>query len=208
MRKYLIKEIFGPTLQGEGSRAGSAVKFVRFSACNRWSGNEGDRSKSVCWFCDTDFRGGERLTADEVLARLDTLGDSKTVVISGGEATLQLDFAFLETLQRGGYRMHLETNGSREISDIEHYFEHITVSPKQSLTDTRITFAHDLKLLYPMVIDGVTPEYFESFPALNYFIQPVDGPDQSKNVALAVRYCLAHPKWRLSLQTHKILGVQ
>lgn len=210
MSSYLIKEVFGPTIQGEGSHSGTVVKFIRFSACNRWSGLLKDKPKAVCWFCDTDFRGGERLTAQDIVARLEALdgGRCKTVVLSGGEATLQLDAELLQLLRTHGYRMHLETNGSKDIAELADYFDHVTVSPKQSLAMTKLKRADDLKLLYPQVIDGVTPHEFAGYRAEMRFLQPVDGDSINENTKKAVDFCLHHPEWRISLQTHKILGVQ
>lgn len=208
MKTYAIKEIFGPTIQGEGSHAGTAVLFVRFAGCNRWSGRMEDRSKAVCWFCDTDFLGGERLSADQVVDKLKNLSPFvKTVVISGGEATLQLDLEFVKTLKQAGFSLHLETNGSKDIAELRSYFDHVTVSPKQAAEQTKIKDADDIKILYPPPIDGLHISQFESM-GKNLFLQPVDGPDLSANTDLAIAFCHAHPQWRVSIQLHKILGVQ
>lgn len=208
MKTYAIKEIFGPTIQGEGSHAGTAVLFVRFAGCNRWSGRMEDRSKAVCWFCDTDFFGGERLSADQVVDKLKNLSPFvKTVVISGGEATLQLDLEFVKTLKQAGFSLHLETNGSKDISELRSYFDHVTVSPKQAAEQTKIKDADDIKILYPPPIDGLRISQFESM-GKNLFLQPIDGPGLSANTDLAIAFCHAHPQWRVSIQLHKILGVQ
>lgn len=207
MKKYLIKDIFGPTIQGEGSFAGTVVKFVRFSSCNRWTGRERDRDKAVCWFCDTDFLGGRMMTASDVVVELAKIGPPKVVVLSGGEATLQLDHEILSELRLAGYQVHLETNGSNDISGLAHLIDHVVMSPKQTPENTKLARCDDLKVLYPPPIPGVSPEAFSAFNARSRFIQPVDGPDAKKNVDLSVSYCLEHPDWKLSLQNHKLLGV-
>ncbi|MCX7123415.1 MAG: 7-carboxy-7-deazaguanine synthase [Gammaproteobacteria bacterium] len=205
---YAIKEIFGPTIQGEGSQVGTVVKFLRFAGCNRWSGRAGDKAEAVCWFCDTDFLGGARLSIDEICQALDALGPCKNLVISGGEPTLQLDQPFLHALVQGGYRLHLETNGSKDLGDLSAYFSHITLSPKQSRADTLLTRCHDIKILYPSPIGTISPEAFQDFPADSYCLQPLDQPNKiAQNTTSALAYCLAHPQWKLSLQIHKILGV-
>ncbi len=208
MKTYAIKEIFGPTIQGEGSHAGTAVLFVRFAGCNRWSGRMEDQPKAICWFCDTDFVGGERLTALQVVEKLKNLSPFvKTIVVSGGEATLQLDLEFVETMKQHGFNLHLETNGSKDITVLRPYFDHVTVSPKQPASATKIKDADDMKILYPPPIEGLNVEDFESM-GKNLFLQPVDGPDLSANTDLAIAFCHAHPQWRVSIQLHKILGVQ
>ena len=206
--KYAVKEIFGPTIQGEGSYAGLPVMFIRFAGCNRWTGREEDRAKATCWFCDTDFYKGEQLTAADIIARLQDLEPVPNVVISGGEATLQLNAHLLQTLTDYGYKLHLETNGSTDISDFEHFFTHITMSPKQPPTKTKLKGANKVKILFPPPIADVTPAAFQSFNAKRLFLQPVDGPNLKQNTALAVQYCLRNPEWSLSVQLHKILEVK
>lgn len=208
MKKYLIKEVFGPTIQGEGTHTGTVVKFIRFSSCNRWSGRESDRAKSVCWFCDTDFRGGQMISVQDVLVELARLGPCRKVVISGGEATLQLDHEFLMNLKLAGYEIHLETNGSTDISDLAHLIDHVVMSPKQPLNETRLKRCDDLKVLYPEVIPGVSPLTFDAFPARFKYVQPVDGPKTEENTDLAVSFCLENPSWKLSVQSHKLLKVK
>lgn len=211
-KTYLIKSIFGPTIQGEGSHAGAVVSFIRFSGCNRWTGRPEDKPKpnTVCWFCDTDFLGGEKLTIDEIIKRLTSLAPPGIVVISGGEATLQIDKQLLEELNSFGFTLHLETNGSKDIGDLAKYFEHITVSPKQTLEKTHLKWAHDLKLLYPPPIEGLEPDKWTTFQTIRgNFLQPVDGPGVTvANTKMAVQYCLTNPDWRISVQVHKILGVE
>ena len=210
-KRYAVKEIFGPTLQGEGSQAGRPVFFLRLAGCNRWSGLEKDRAASICSFCDTNFRGGERLSAEEILTKLSNLESSvKDIVISGGEPALQLDEYLLSTLHhQGKYNLHLETNGSIDLSDLADFFTHITMSPKQSRGETTLKFCHDVKILYPFISPDITADQFSDFPADNFFIQPIaDGLDLNQsNIQEAVEFLYDHPKWRLSLQSHKILGI-
>lgn len=209
MKTYLIKEIFGPTLQGEATHSGTAVMFVRFSGCNKWTGHEKDRDKAICFFCDTDFANGQKMTAEEIKEELISKSNGVSdVVISGGEPTLQLDKGLLETLQNAGFVLHLETNGSKDISDIFDLFYHVTVSPKQSREQTKIKEAHDLKLLYPTQIPGTEPEAWEGFDCFQKWIQPVDSDHRTSNLDQAIDFVLKNPDWRLSLQTHKILGVK
>lgn len=209
MKTYMIKEIFGPTLQGEGSHAGRPVKFLRFAGCNKWSGREADRAKSVCWYCDTDFVGGSRISAAEIIYELEKLGPVKTVVISGGEPTLQLDVPLLEELRKFGYETHLETNGSNALGNRKSLINHITMSPKQEPELTKLEYCHDLKILFPYIRATITPEAFKYFFAENRFLQPVHSGDQYEaNLARAVETLYTLTGWRLSLQLHKILGVK
>ena len=208
MKNYRIKSIFGPTLQGEGSHAGTCVVFLRFSGCNRWSGLEKDREKSFCKFCDTDFRDGESLTIQQIVERLEALGGPKRVVLTGGEPTLQLDLEILSELKRICYETHLETNGSRPLGGLRHLLDHVTMSPKQSKDKTRLEECDDLKLLFPLEDPGVTPATFDSFPAKARFLQPVMDGNYESNLRSTISQIYKDPRWRLSLQTHKIAGVE
>lgn len=209
MSVYLIKNIFGPTLQGEGSHTGRVVKFLRFAGCNRWTGRPQDQAKSVCWFCDTDFYAGTKYTVPQICDALDALGDCKTVVVSGGEPTLQIDEALLHALTEHGYTLHLETNGSMALGPLHSYFEHISMSPKQSRAETQLEYCQDLKILYPAPIASVSPEAFQDFPAACYYVQPLDVQGKTaEHTKQAITFCLEHPNWKLSLQTHKITGVE
>jgi len=208
MKTYLIKKIFGPTIQGEGSKAGTAVKFIRFSGCNKWSGRDQDKAKSVCWYCDTDFYGGEKLTIEEIIEQLEALGPVKHVVLSGGEPMLQVDRALLNTLYSLNYRIHLETNGSKEVGDLFLYFHHITVSPKQGFNETAMLTATDLKVLFPFISSEITADSFKEFKAQNRFIQPLYTSRYDQNLLDAIEWVKNNQGWRLSLQTHKILGVE
>lgn len=204
MKKYKVKEIFGPTIQGEGSKAGTVVMFLRLSGCNRWSGRPEDKAESICNFCDTDFLGGTMMSAQEILKQLRAISnDVREVVISGGEPMLQLDVDLARTLWMNDYKIHLETNGSIEIPlELYTYMSHVTVSPKQHWVHTKQRFATDLKLLYPWVDHGVSDEGFKEFKAVNRFIQAVWG------IPGAVEKVLQTPGYRLSVQLHKVLGVQ
>lgn len=210
MKQYKVKEIFGPTLQGEGSQAGTVVMFLRMTGCNRWSGRADDKADSICSFCDTDFLGGEMKTAGQIVVQLNYLSlGVKHVVISGGEPLLQVDAALVKELITAGYKVHLETNGSIKIDDsFANLFHHITVSPKQPFSETKLQWAHDLKILYPWIGDGISPEGFSTFRCAHRFIQPQWQDVVRSNQAQAVNEVLQRPNYRLSLQLHKILGVQ
>jgi 7-carboxy-7-deazaguanine synthase len=208
---YTVKEIFY-TLQGEGANAGRAAVFCRFSGCNLWSGREEDRSRAVCQFCDTDFVGvgpdGGRFEKPDELAEAVTRawrGDDDTerfVVCTGGEPLLQLDGPLIEALQSRGFKVAIETNGTRRAPQT---IDWICVSPKAGAPLVQRS-GHELKLVYPQT--DAPPEDFETLPFDHFFLQPMDGPHTAENTSLAVDYCMAHPRWRLSVQTHKILGVR
>lgn len=149
------------------------------------------------------------MTEDEIANSLDALGDCRTVVISGGEPTIQLNDFLLVTLLNRGYRLHLETNGSRPLGTMARYFSHITCSPKQPLNETKIEYVHDLKLLYPPIHPEITVEKFDTFPTANKFLQPIEeGGDAIINAEKTIKKLFDFPQWRLSLQTHKLLGVE
>ena len=210
---YTVKEIF-LTLQGEGGQAGRAAVFCRFSGCNLWSGRESDRASAVCNFCDTDFvgtdgPGGGRFEtalalADAVAAAWKGRPDERSVpyvVCTGGEPLLQLDLAAVNALHLAGFEVGVETNGTQ---DAGMNLDWICVSPKAG-APLRLTYGAELKLVYPQ--EGAPPELFEDLGFSRLFLQPMDGPDRDKNTQLTVEYCLAHPQWRLSLQTHKYGGI-
>lgn len=204
MKKYKVKEIFGPTIQGEGSTLGQPVLFLRLSGCNRWSGRPEDKAKSICNFCDTDFLGGDMLTAEEIYSKLDSLSQTvSTVVISGGEPTLQIDKELLATLDRR-FKLHLETNGSRPLADLFMYFEHISMSPKQSLENTKLERADDIKLLYPWINSEINYDNFSEFPHRTTFIQPLWDSNKKETLELIFE----HPELKLSPQLHKYLELQ
>jgi 7-carboxy-7-deazaguanine synthase len=207
---YTVKEIFY-TLQGEGANSGKAAVFCRFSGCNLWSGREEDRSRAVCQFCDTDFVGvgpdGGKFAEASLLAEAISVawrGDSaeKLVVCTGGEPLLQIDDELVTAIHAAGFTMAVETNGTRNAPD---GIDWICVSPKAGAPLVQ-TSGSELKLVFPQ--PGAMPERFESLHFEQFFLQPMDGPRVSENTRLAIEYCMAHPRWRLSLQTHKTVGIR
>ena len=209
---YSVKEVFY-TLQGEGRHAGRPAVFCRFAGCNLWSGREQDRATAICQFCDTDFigingTGGGKFESAEDLAnaiaekwpRHNSTG-TEFVVCTGGEPLLQLDEALINALHARGFEIAVETNGTIVAPS---GLDWICVSPKQGSNLVQKT-GDELKLVFPQT--GVDPKSFEALSFRHFFLQPMDGPERATNTKLAVQYCLAHPVWRLSLQTHKILGI-
>ena len=210
---YLVKEIFY-TLQGEGTHTGRPAVFCRFAGCNLWTGREEHRNRAVCQFCDTDFvgtdgPGGGRFTAaadlaDAVAAKWGGKthpGARPYVVCTGGEPLLQLDAAAVEAFHRRGFVVGVETNGTRPAPP---GLDWICVSPKAGAAVV-LDRADELKLVFPQ--DGARPEHYEGLRIPRLLLQPMDGPDRERNTSEAIRYCLAHPQWKLSLQTHKYLGI-
>ena len=213
---YSVKEIFY-TLQGEGGQAGRAAVFCRFAGCNLWSGREVDRVKAVCQFCDTDFvgtdgdGGGKFETAEDLAAAIDKVwaGDRarahhsnrRFVVVTGGEPLLQLDSRLLAAIKALGFEVAVETNGTIAAPT---GIDWICVSPKAHAPIV-LTSGNELKLVFPQ--DDAKPEMFVTLQFDHFFLQPMDGPERQANTQQAVNYCKAHPRWRLSVQTHKILGI-
>ena len=207
---YSVKEIF-LTLQGEGGQAGRAAVFCRFAGCNLWSGREQDRAAAVCTFCDTDFVGTDGVgggkfdtaeaLADAVQVAWGPGAEARLVVCTGGEPLLQLDQPLIEALHALGFSVAVETNGTLPAPA---GLDWICVSPKAdaALAQTR---GQELKLVHPQA--GVDPARFEGLAFERFFLQPMDGPDLQANTRAAIAYCLAHPRWRLSVQTHKVLGI-
>ncbi len=229
---YTVKEIFY-TLQGEGAQTGRAAVFCRFSGCNLWSGREEDRSRAVCRFCDTDFVGtgpdggkfknakeladaidrcwaGEGRDASEGLSSPRSAGLSngsiglpkKYVVCTGGEPLLQVDEDLISELHQRGFEVAVETNGTRPAPLS---LDWVCVSPKEGAPLVQTT-GSELKLVYPQ--DNAPPEKFEQLDFRHFFLQPMDGPHTARNTELAIEYCLRHPRWRLSIQTHKLVGLR
>jgi len=207
---YSVKEMFY-TLQGEGARAGRPAVFVRFSGCNLWSGREQDRAQAVCQFCDTDFvgadgDGGGKFDSAEALARAAASlwpgGGAPYVVCTGGEPTLQLDAPLIDALHARGFEIAIETNG---VLPTPAGVDWICVSPKAGADLAQIT-GDELKLVYPQA--GAEPERYAALRFKHHFLQPMDNAARAENTRAAVAYCLAHPRWRLSLQTHKDLGLR
>lgn len=208
---YAVKEIF-MTLQGEGAQAGRAAVFCRFAGCNLWSGREQDRPGAVCRFCDTDFVGtdgtlGNRYADAEALA--DAIASQWTggeaeryTILTGGEPLLQVDQALIDALHRRGFAVGIETNGTQAAPD---GIDWICVSPKAG-TELKLRHGHELKLVYPQA--GAQPEDFDGLAFERFSLQPMDGPHAAANTARAIAYCMRHPQWRLSLQTHKMTGIR
>ncbi|MDZ4321536.1 MAG: 7-carboxy-7-deazaguanine synthase [Phenylobacterium sp.] len=207
---YSVKEIF-LTLQGEGGQAGRPAVFCRFAGCNLWSGREIDRAKAVCTFCDTDFvgmdgPGGGRFPdadalADAIAAAWSGGADNRLVVCTGGEPLLQLDAPLISALHARGFTIAVETNGTLAAPD---GVDWICVSPKAQAPVVQ-TSGQELKLVFPQT--GVDPARFAGLDFERFYLQPMDGPDRLANTEAAIAYCLAHPQWRLSVQTHKYLGI-
>ncbi len=210
---YSVKEIFY-TLQGEGANAGRAAVFCRFAGCNLWTGRESDRARAVCRFCDTEFvgtdgPGGGRFAtpdalADAVQAAWPSPADpsaKRLVVCTGGEPLLQLDDAAIRALHARGFEVAVETNGTLAPPA---GLDWICVSPKAE-APLVLTRGDELKLVFPQT--GGDPARYRGLSFRHFFLQPMDGPERERNTALALQYCLTHPEWRLSLQTHKMLGI-
>ena len=208
---YAVKEIF-LTLQGEGAHAGRAAVFCRFSGCNLWSGREQDRASATCKFCDTDFvgtdgtLGGRYATSDDLADAIASqwAGEHgyRYVVLTGGEPLLQVDADLVDALHARGFSIGLETNGTIEVPD---GIDWICVSPKAG-AELVVRQGHELKLVYPQA--GAMPAAFAGLAFERFSLQPMDGPDVAVNAERAVNYCIRHPQWRLSVQTHKTLGIR
>lgn len=230
---YAVKEIYY-TLQGEGAQTGRAAVFCRFAGCNLWSGREQDRASAICQFCDTDFAdtngpgGGKFVSAEELADAIEATwaglrgktanagrstpaaraasaqddgSSSQFVVCTGGEPLLQLDAELIDALHERGFEIAVETNGTIEAPAS---LDWICVSPKAG-AEFKQRSGDELKLVFPQ--PGADPAAFEDLPFRHFFLQPMDGPHREENTALALNYCLEHPRWRLSLQTHKLIGI-
>jgi len=210
---YAVKEIFF-TLQGEGANTGRPAVFCRFAGCNLWTGREADRANATCNFCDTDFvgvdgPGGGKFTGADDLARAVaekwpanvSARARKLVVCTGGEPLLQMDAELVNALHAQRFEIAIETNGTQLPPE---GIDWICVSPKAG-APLVLTGGNELKLVYPQ--PGGEPERFADLDFEQFFLQPMDGPDRERNTELALSYCLAHPQWRLSIQTHKLLGI-
>lgn len=207
---YAVKEIYY-TLQGEGANTGRPAVFLRFAGCNLWTGREKDRQNAVCRFCDTQFVGTDgpgggsfdtpQALADAVTAKWEGEATLKLVVCTGGEPLLQLDEPLIEALHRARFMVAVETNGTQVVP---RGIDWVCVSPKAE-ADLIVKTGDELKLVYPQ--EGGDPERYDDLAFTHFYLQPMDGPDRERNTELAMAYCLAHPRWRLSLQTHKYLGI-
>lgn len=213
---YSVKEMF-PTLQGEGGQAGRAAVFLRFAGCNLWTGREEDRADAVCTFCDTEFvgtdgdGGGKFSTPDDLAAAVTSKWQGgpagRLVVCTGGEPLLQLDGPLIDALHTAGFEIAVETNGTIEApAGKTGSIDWICVSPKAN-APLVLTAGQELKLVYPQSEAEAQPERFETLDFQHFYLQPMDSAARDKNTQLAVSYCLSHPKWRLSLQSHKYIGI-
>jgi 7-carboxy-7-deazaguanine synthase len=208
---YAVKEIF-LTLQGEGAQSGRAAVFCRFAGCNLWNGLERDRAAATCQFCDTDFvgtdgDGGGRFAnadrlADAIASKWQGGADNRLVVLTGGEPLLQVDAPLIDALHANGFRIAVETNGTQPAP---RGLDWICVSPKAG-AEFVLRQGDELKLVYPQ--QGADPALFGGLDFRHFLLQPMDGPDVAANTQAAIAYCLAHPQWRLSVQTHKVLGLR
>jgi 7-carboxy-7-deazaguanine synthase len=208
---YHVKEIFY-TLQGEGANAGTPAVFCRFAGCNLWTGREEDRAKAVCQFCDTQFvgtdgdGGGKFETATDLAraakAKCTAGAGPGLIVLTGGEPMLQVDQTLLDALHEEGFAIAIETNGTLPVLDD---IDWVCVSPKAGapLLQTR---GDELKLVYPQA--ALLPDQVRDFDFQHFFLQPMDGPAQAENTKAAIAFCMANPPWRLSVQTHKVIGIR
>ncbi len=211
---YAVKELFF-TLQGEGGQTGRAAVFCRFTGCNLWNGREKDRERSACVFCDTDFvgvdgpGGGRFKTAVELARTIRNCWDQRAsggeplVVLTGGEPGLQVDGSLLRELKLEGFETAIETNGTLALPS---GLDWVTVSPKPGLP-LEVTEGSELKLVFPQSDPSMAPSQFNHLKFEHFYLQPMDGPEQGKNLHAAVDYCQRFPQWRLSLQTHKMIGL-
>ncbi len=207
---YTVKEIY-VTLQGEGAQTGMRAVFLRFAGCNLWSGLERDRAKAVCQFCDTDFigtngPGGGKFPSPEALAHAVAaawggFADNRLVVCTGGEPLLQLDSPLIDALHAQGFRIAVESNGTIAAPA---GIDWLCISPKAGSTTVQRS-GDELKLVYPQA--DLLPDAVAGWDFRHFFLQPMDSPAQRDTVSAAIAFCLAHPKWRLSLQTHKLTGI-
>lgn len=208
MKQYSVKEIYY-TLQGEGAHTGRPAVFLRFAGCNLWTGKEEDRKIATCTFCDTDFVGtngpnGGKYNSVELAKKVRSLwpgGERPYVVCTGGEPLLQLDESLIDVLHGEGFEVGVETNGTQEQPE---GLDWVCVSPKPN-TEIKITSGNELKLVFPQ--SELPPEKVSHFVFEHYFLQPMDGPQKAQNTEKTVAYCLKNPKWKLSLQTHKLIGI-
>lgn len=209
---YSVKEIYY-TLQGEGAQSGRPAVFCRFAGCNLWNGREAERGNAVCRFCDTDFvgtdgPGGGKFDTPEALAAAiatkwpnSRSGARKLVVCTGGEPLLQLNEPLVDALHAEAFEVAVETNGTQPAPG---GLDWICVSPKAG-APLVLKRGQELKLVFPQ--EGTPPENFTDLDFEHFFLQPMDGPDRARNTVLATQYCLANPRWRLSIQTHKLIGI-
>jgi 7-carboxy-7-deazaguanine synthase len=208
-KRYGIHSIFGPTIQGEGGMVGVPCMFVRFSGCNMWDGRPESRSASICPFCDTDFLAHTMMTTDEIIGMLNPLS-MQWVTLSGGEPMLQVDDGLVDALHTAGFKVAVETNGTIDIpQQLHEQIDHVTCSPK--IPDISLRRANTLKLLYPHPNTLLTPEAFTTFNADEFYLQPIDTETKKgnrENLQATINKLYTLSGWRLSLQIHKIIGVE
>ncbi len=215
MKTYSVKEAY-VTLQGEGAQTGRAAVFLRFAGCNLWSGLERDRASAICNFCDTDFvgtdgeNGGKFVGAEALASHVRTVwrdaepdGGAPYVICTGGEPLLQLDADAIAALKTAGFEIGIETNGTLEAPE---GLDWICVSPKANAPLKQVR-GNELKLVFPQDEPEAQPSQFESLQFQHFFLQPKDDTAHAENIAATAAYCMKHPKWRLSLQTHKLIGL-
>ena len=211
---YAVKEVYY-TLQGEGAQAGRAAVFLRFAGCNLWTGREEDRARAICKFCDTDFvgvdgpGGGKFATAEDLVAHISQYwpsgqGGRPYVVCTGGEPALQLDAELVNTLHQSGFEVAVETNGTLPLVE---GIDWICVSPKAG-AQLRILAGNELKLVYPQAEAAAQPAALEHLGFDHFFLQPLDDIAGIDHIPATVQYCLEHPRWRLSIQVHKVVGIE
>jgi len=210
MPRYTVKEIYY-TLQGEGAHTGRAAIFLRFAGCNLWTGREEDRHKAICKFCDTDFIGtdgirGGKYDAHEIATHILDIwpADSDThpyIVCTGGEPLLQLDEALINVLHEKNIEIAIETNGTQRVPK---GIDWICMSPKAN-TEVVVQKGDEIKIVYPQT--GIDPDDFSNWEFKHFFIQPMDGPSLASNIKICIDYCSQHPRWKLSVQTHKLLNI-
>lgn len=215
MRTYAVKEIFGPTVQGEGSLTGTVTHFLRFAGCNQWDGRAETRAASACPFCDTDFFGGTKMSAEAIVEALADIGGATWVTVSGGEPMLQFDAELASALRAAGFKIAIETNGTKHIGLVlGALIDHVTMSPKVPPEEVRLSVCDDIKVLVPHPDPRITPEAFQNFYATRRYVQPVNNTEtiNGESVARALAACYELAKnghdWRLSLQLHKVIGVK
>ena len=209
---YTVKEIFY-TLQGEGANTGRPAVFCRFAGCNLWSGLEQDRNKAICRFCDTDFvwsessDGGKFSSPDDLAQTVaknwpEKTGGKPLVVCTGGEPLLQLDEVLIRSFHDRGFEVAVETNGTLTVPD---GIDWVCVSPKAN-ANLVLKEGHEIKLVFPQ--ENAMPVLYEGLAFRNFYLQPMDGPEREKNTKMAIDYCKSNPRWRLSVQVHKIVGIR
>ncbi len=207
-RRYGVHKIFGPTIQGEGGMTGTVCHFIRLSGCNMWDGRPETRADSYCPFCDTDFFDHAMMSSNQIMEHLCELGWTQWVTISGGEPALQLDPELVHALHAYGFKVAVETNGTRHL---QAEVDYLTVSPKLPMSQTVVRQCDSLKLLWPHPNPAINPSAYDAIDAKERYLQPIETGDpirDATNIQSAINYLYTTPGWRLSLQTHKMIGVE